>query len=214
MHRRLRRVLLLAAALAALFGLALPMDRAARAEAAGLAAGSLTAAPGELGFLYFEPGRLPGASQGAAVRLQPWRSPQGEWVLFMPAACGGPLTVLVTRQGAALDGRPLETGQQRTLAPGEHIVTLPNGRQRSLTVLQGGGLGAVFLETGGGSFDFVEQDEAKYTGMPGTATFLRADGSLEYAGPVEQLRGRGNTTWAEPKKPFQLKLTVQRLRCG
>lgn len=214
MYCRVRRILLLAAALAALFGLALPMDRAARAEAVSLAADSLTAAPGELGFLYFQPKLQPGVSEGAAVRLRPWRSPQGEWVLFMPAAVNGPLTVLATKEGAALDGQPLETGLQLALTPGEHTVTLPNGRQCGLTVMQGSALGAVFVETEGGSFDFVEQDEAKYTGMPGIVTFLRADGGLEYAGPMEQLRGRGNTTWPEPKKPFQLKLSVPQALYG
>lgn len=214
MQSRLRRILLLAAALAALFGLALPMDRAARADAVCLAADSLTAAPGELGFLYLEPERQPGVSQGAAVRLRPWRSPQGEWVLFVPAACSGPLTVLVTKEGAKLDGQPLETGLRLELADGEHTVTLPGGRQRGLTVLRGGALGAVFLETEGGSFDLVEKDEAKYTGMPGAVTFLRADGSLEYAGAMEQLRGRGNTTWAEAKKPMQLRLAFPQALYG
>ena len=214
MQSHLRRILLLAAALAALFGLALPMDRAARAEAVCLAADSLSAAPGELGFLYLEPERQPGVSQGAAVRLRPWRSPQGEWVLFVPAACSGPLTVLVTKEGAALDGQPLETGRQLELADGEHTVTLPGGRQRGLTVLRGGELGAVFLETEGGSFDFVEKDEAKNTGMPGAVTFLRADGSLEYAGAMEQLRGRGNTTWTDPKKPMQLRLAFPQALYG
>lgn len=214
MQSRLRRILLLAAALAALFGLALPMDRAARAEAVWLAADSLTAAPGELGFLYLEPERQPGVSEGAAVRLRPWHSPQGEWVLFVPAACPGPLTVLVTKEGAALDGQPLETGLRLELADGEHTVTLPGGRQRGLTVLRGGELGAVFLETEGGSFDLVEKEDAKYTGMSGAVTFLRADGSLEYAGAMEQLRGRGNTTWASLKKPFQLKLAVPQALYG
>lgn len=214
MRRRIRGLLLLAAALAALFLLALPMDRAAYAEAISLAAGSLTAAPGELGFLYLQPQLQPGISQGAAVRLRPWRTPEGGWVLFVPAALDGPLTVLVTKEGAALDGQPLETGLRLTLAPGEHTVTLPNGRQKNLTVMQGSSLGAVFVETEGGSFDLVELDDAKYTGMPGVVTFLRADGGLEYAGRMEQLRGRGNTTWAEEKKPFQLRLEIPQALYG
>lgn len=50
-------------------------------------------------------------------------------------------------------------------------------------------------------------DLVKGNKASGQVILLRADGSTIYAGDLKQIKGRGNTTWNYPKKPYQIKLT-------
>ena len=49
-------------------------------------------------------------------------------------------------------------------------------------------------------------EETKGNKASGQITLLRADGSTVYTGELKQIKGRGNTTWGYPKKPYQIKL--------
>ena len=58
------------------------------------------------------------------------------------------------------------------------------------------------LKNGGRAY--VESDkENKATGK---MTFLDPDGTVVYNGKLKQIKGRGNSTWDYPKKPYQIKL--------
>ena len=51
---------------------------------------------------------------------------------------------------------------------------------------------------------YVEQ--AKGNKASGWMTLAGADGSVIYSGELTQIKGRGNSTWGYPKKPYQIKL--------
>ena len=40
----------------------------------------------------------------------------------------------------------------------------------------------------------------------GTIKMIREDGDIIYDGKLKQIKGRGNSTWGDPKKPYQIKL--------
>lgn len=87
-------------------------------------------------------------------------------------------------------------------------VTLVQGRQTlAVTVMQSANIGSVYLTSADPEKDreWVEQDKDKNKAK-GEILYLRADGSAVYAGELKQIKGRGNSTWAYPKKPYQIKL--------
>ncbi|MBQ9851525.1 MAG: CotH kinase family protein [Ruminiclostridium sp.] len=93
-------------------------------------------------------------------------------------------------------------------ADGRWTVTLTQGEQSlELTVMQSASIGSVYLTSADPEKDraWVELDKDKNKAK-GEILYLRADGSTVYAGELKQIKGRGNSTWAYPKKPYQIKL--------
>ena len=93
-------------------------------------------------------------------------------------------------------------------ADGSWDVTLTQGNQTlALTVMQSANIGSVYLTSADPEKDreWVEQDKDKNKAK-GEILCLRADGSTLYAGDLKQIKGRGNSTWLYPKKPYQIKL--------
>ncbi len=198
MQRPTTRTLLLAlAALALCLGLTLPS-----AAAAGERLSDLTW----------------NGPEGAAV------SPQqqgGKTWLFLPASAdlsaltltfeGGPITLSAGGGSAVLtSGQPFDltalTGQSP--AEGTVTVTLTRGQASlELSLLQSQNLSALFLTSQDPAKDrlWVEQD--KENKAKGAAVLLGADGTEIWSGDLKQIKGRGNSTWLYPKKPYQIKLS-------
>ena len=50
-------------------------------------------------------------------------------------------------------------------------------------------------------------ESSKSHSASGSITFMDADGTVVYDGGLDQIKGRGNTTWSASKKPYQIKLS-------
>lgn len=133
------------------------------------------------------------------------------YALFLPGAAKTlGLRVFLSKPGLLLDGAPLATGQALTLAPGEHLLEagqgMDAGKEWLFTVLYGSEIPCMMVETASGNLDAIYADR-EYR-EPGAVTLLGQDGSLEYAGTIEGIGGRGNSTWDfPPKKTFLVKLS-------
>lgn len=198
MKRPTTRTLLLAlAALTLCLGLTLPS-----AQAAGESLSALT---------WNGPG-------GAAV--SPQQQGDKTW-LFLPASAdpsaltltfaGGPITVSVGGRSAVLtSGVPFDLTALTGEDPGEGTVTVTLTRDSSsleLNLLQSQNLSALFLTSQDPARDrlWVEQD--KENKAKGAAVLLGADGTERWSGDLKQIKGRGNSSWFYPKKPYQIKLS-------
>lgn len=74
-----------------------------------------------------------------------------------------------------------------------------------LTILQGSEIPALFLHVDAERLKKVNR--SKYEAITeGEAAYFEGDGSQTYGGGLDQLKGRGNNTFAYPKKPYQIKL--------
>lgn len=74
----------------------------------------------------------------------------------------------------------------------------------NLEVMHSANLPALFIETQSGTMETVNAD--KDYQEEGRYTLIDADGSLLYADELDHISGRGNSTWAYPKKSYGIKL--------
>jgi|GEM_PF-5784056 len=128
------------------------------------------------------------------------------YYLFLPAGWDADRLTLLDAEGGALtiDGDAHEAGDTLSLTPGERYVMASGDTAWDVTVLQSALVPAVFIATDRQDISAMLQD--KTVREHGLCSILNADGTLEYDGPLDYIRTRGNSTHSYPKKPFQIKL--------
>ena len=142
-----------------------------------------------------------------AFRFSCWISPaDGNCYLYLPAGIAfEELAPSFTAEKAEVDGKAIVSGKKTELFSGEgpFNVTLDDV-SFSLRVLPSSDLPALLIETESGSLDAVHADKAHKEG--GTLTVLEHGRCTLSAEPLAYIRGRGNSTWEQEKKPYNLKL--------
>lgn len=84
--------------------------------------------------------------------------------------------------------------------------------QGTLHIMQSANTAAVYLSVADDAYgrEWIDgspdhsNDAAAHTDV--TMTMIEADATVVYDGALSSLKGRGNTTWYQPKKPYQIKL--------
>ena len=87
------------------------------------------------------------------------------------------------------------------------LTFLCAGKRVTFTLMHSSTLRTAFLSSSNESQnrEYVEADkERKVKGV--SFALLRPDGSLIWSGSLKSIKGRGNSTWNYPKKPYQIKL--------
>ena len=104
-----------------------------------------------------------------------------------------------------IDGRFYRSGDRISLEPDEPFSVSPlSGRESFVTVRQTGGLPVLFIQTDSGSSGAIHAD--KSVREPGRLLMTDADGRVLYREPLTAVRARGNSTFHNDKKPYQIKL--------
>lgn len=75
----------------------------------------------------------------------------------------------------------------------------------NVEILQSENLAAVEIDTQSGSLDYISEDKANTEA--GRMRVVLPDGSVSCEAKIEEIRTRGNSTWALDKKAFQIKLS-------
>ena len=101
------------------------------------------------------------------------------------------------------DGSEISCGENvSSPAQGTHTLVRA-GVEYTLTVLYTSDIPAIFIDTDSGSMDAVYADKSyKETGK---ITVLNGE-KVEYSGDLKYIKGRGNSSWSQVKKPFNIKL--------
>ena len=155
--------------------------------------------------------------EGAVVYPQ---TAADETVLFLPAAANltqltlrfdGEAAMLWTDSGCvvALNGQPfdlLSLFPEGLPAEGGLVTIATDTAEASLRILRSESVPALFLLSGSADRDrsWVEQNQDNKA--EGSMVLLRPDGTAVYDGALKSIKGRGNSTWFYPKKPYQVKL--------
>ena len=110
-------------------------------------------------------------------------------------------------------------GREITLKNGEHIGALTSGEdyqmffcdrrgirlaQQEMVIMHSANLPAAFLETDSGSMEMLDADK-NYEEM-GRIVLFDTDGNVVCVDKLDRISGRGNSTWAHPKKSYGIKL--------
>lgn len=146
----------------------------------------------------------------------------GEHYLFLPSSADLTRLRLSFRGGAATlcNGtvtREIESGEPfdftRLFPENAENYTLyfvQRSRHIKFTVMRSENIRSLFITSGdpeNRDREWIELSKDNRAG--GSAVLLRSDGSVAYAGGIKSLRGRGNSTWNYPKKPYQIKLAAK-----
>ena len=75
----------------------------------------------------------------------------------------------------------------------------------AVEILQSQNLASVEIRTASGSMDAVREEKGH--GEAGRIRITGADGGLLYEGGLDEIRGRGHSTWSLDKKPYQIRLS-------
>lgn len=161
---------------------------------------------------------VPGGEAELSVRPQEIR---GEQWLFLPSSADpAALDLRSDAKGLTLTygEASVPTGKEAVdltqlypeePADGVYRVGLSwDGGFTYLNLMHSGSVSALFLESEdpAKNREWVEASPDKSHKAKGILTMLDAEGSLLYRGDLKQIKGRGNSTWEEPKKPYQIKL--------
>lgn len=137
--------------------------------------------------------------------------------LFLPAAADpGSLTftfqgdLSLTAAGATLNlvsGQPADLSALFSASPGTCDAVFQRGAVSvPVKIMQSQNIPALFLTSADAGKDRAWVEQNKENKAKGSAVLLKADGSVLYDGSLSQIKGRGNSTWERPKKPYQIKL--------
>lgn len=129
---------------------------------------------------------------GDAVEIAASRIGDTYW-LFLPGTAENRVLLVDGEEQGKVD-------DDRTLT----VVDL-NGQEIALHILTGAAQPAVFLTTEG-DFSKVQEDEDKETAESGEALILLPGGGLAYNGELEDIHGRGNASWDQDKKGYNIEL--------
>lgn len=114
---------------------------------------------------------------------------------------------------AAISGEPVDLNALCGESSVYHItVTATAGEEHAelkLMVIPTGEIASMFLISDDPANEgraWVESSPDKTNKATGTMLMTNSDGSVVYDGALTQIKGRGNSTWLQNKKPYQIKL--------
>ena len=135
-----------------------------------------------------------------SISIDAWFSDTGEYYLFLPSWAEGRL---IQTEGSGLQtvsGEGSKSFSLPILSSGQSF-RLEGGQ--TLTILTGSQIPSVYLTL---KHDLSHISSDQEQSDSGQALILSGDGETVYAGGLEKIKGRGNTSWEQEKKPYNITL--------
>lgn len=162
----------------------------------------------ELALYYSLSNKIDGA---ADIFIRCWRKPESEdYYLFLPAGLSGKeLWWVISKEADVfVEDRKIEAYDDFDLEEGRYEVRVVDNNEEyvyNLEVMYTSKVATFFFETESGALDFLH--ESKENREVGKYSLLNAEGKVENAGAIRNMRGRGNVSWEHsPKKSYQVTL--------
>ena len=148
---------------------------------------------------------------GRQEQIRCWMEAEGDWVVFLPSGVKlADVTVSPKEQALlTLNQEPLEQptdcgGFQTDIAYALTCTAEGMTSEHTLTFLQSARLPSMHLDVQSGSMDLIH--EVKGNQESGHLRLYSETGELAWSGRIESIRGRGNTSWLQDKKPYSVTL--------
>ena len=150
-----------------------------------------------------------GADSTALGTVSWWKSDvDGKYYMFMPSKSDlSSITVWFTATDDVMcGGVKLENGAQtRVFANGGEFVLSVGNAKYTVVFLNSSKLPTMFINTPEGGLDRIHADKShKEKGC--TMLALNSKGNVDYDAELASMKGRGNSTWGYPKRPYNIKL--------
>lgn len=149
-------------------------------------------------------------SDGAEISVRA-RVVENRYMLFLPGPCD-PSDVTITLEGVeslTAGDIPLESGKtadfSAILGDAQKLLSPKGKKIGTLTVYHGSDLPCMFLSVDAKQLKAVDKSKNNEI-TEGGVIYVEPDGTVSYHGELTSLHGRGNSTFAYKKKPYQLKL--------
>lgn len=154
-----------------------------------------------------------GTSNIDAVKWFP--DSDGIYYFLLPTSADlSSITVYHNFDSVQIGSTVIESGKAYSLFKnGGSYTVRADGKQYDVKVLQSSRIGSMFLTTESGSMDYIHAN--KENRESGSLLLIDTDGSVSYDGVLDQIKGRGNTTWNNiEKKPYNIKLAKKTALMG
>lgn len=147
-----------------------------------------------------------------AETLDLWRSGEGDYHVFLPAGAEQASFAVAPGDDLTIDGNPVTDGMPLEAFPAQQPLSLAWTAEKqsvtaNLTIHEAPKIPTVCIDVQSGNMDYIHRQKGNEE--KGNLRLYGADGSLQYRGNLEFLRGRGNATWELTKKPYNLRLVAQ-----
>lgn len=123
------------------------------------------------------------------------------------------VTFSVSGGNVTVNGVKQESGVTKNdfTSPLTYVVTAGNGEKKSYTVdICNTKLPVVYISTSDGKAITSKEDWKEHT----TIKIVEPDGTVDLLTETASIRGRGNTTWGYPKKPYAIKFAEKQTVLG
>ena len=158
-------------------------------------------------------------SENGRETIQSWKKIPDTFYIFLPGYANPEQAKIQTNwlHPIAIEGEIV--GRDASCADYPFDVPLQmtysnRGRtiEQTLIFTQSGGVSTLYLDTASGSMDYVNQSRDHSEG--GSLRLYTPEGTLDCSAGVQEIAGRGNSTWEAEKKPYRLKLAAQQNLLG
>jgi len=148
------------------------------------------------------------SSGAGAEEITLFEADDGSCYVFLPSYAHMDQVTIVMDAGqrASLNGTPLSSGMScGGFAPETPYRLDMEGRDSAdLWFYRSANVASVYIDTNSGSMEYIHRDKTHEE--PISLTLYTADGSIDYSTGDGTIKGRGNATWNEEKRPYALTL--------
>lgn len=154
------------------------------------------------------------STDAGSEQIQCWKKVPDTFYVFLPAYADPAQARLQTNlfHKVYVNGEPITRGM--TCADFSMNVPLDMSYtdgdkiyQQTLIFTQSANVATAHIDVSSGSMDYIH--EKKGNAEAGVMRLYTADGQLQYEGNLESIKGRGNATWEDEKKPYSLQLSQE-----
>lgn len=140
------------------------------------------------------------------IKILPWYDEKNEIYYFFVPSCVKSSQVLT-----GMWNEPVLNWEKNETY---HIDAYHEGKKETYAIsfMRASAISSMFINTESGSMEAIHAD--KMYEEAGDIMIMTSGGSMEYAGALERISGRGNSSWEYSKKPYAIKLKESQDLCG
>lgn len=130
----------------------------------------------------------------------------GNYYLMLPNGTDASnLTVYYNADDAVtIDGQQVANGAATNAFADGSATIVCAGKTYNVIAKSGDGISTIYIKTETGSLAAIHADKSHKE--PGDILVVDTNGEVEYDGVLDYMKGRGNSTWQQAKKPYNIKL--------